>query len=80
MILPTATEDGLSSSMTNEEFRAIRLTVGLTQAQLAAVLGYSSHMRISDFERQMNPREIPFHVAMLMTAFESGYRTENWPR
>jgi transcriptional regulator with XRE-family HTH domain len=79
-LLLAGADDGLSSSgMQNTEFRKIREGLGLTQAQLADVLGYGSHMRISDFERATNPREIPLHVAMLMQAFESGYRPESWP-
>lgn len=61
-------------------FRAIRTKLGLSQAALASVLGYSSPMRISEFERATNPRAVPLHVAMLMEAFAAGYRTKDWPR
>lgn len=65
--------------MTTAQFRAIRQELGLSQAALARVLGYSSPMRISEFERATNPRPIPNHVAMLMQAFADGYRTKDWP-
>ncbi|CAN7600146.1 helix-turn-helix domain-containing protein [Bosea sp. LjRoot237] len=66
--------------MTPTQFRAIRTELGLSQAALAAVLGYGSPMRISEFERATNPRAVPLHVAMLMVAFQDGWRPENWPK
>lgn len=77
--LPKVTDDDLTSNMTGDEFRQIRVGLGLSQAALAKVLGYAHPIRVSEFERNINPREIPLHVAMLMKAFESGYRPENWP-
>ena len=65
--------------MNNEEFKKIRLRLGLTQAQLAAVLGYSIPMQVSELEREKNPKSVPRHVAMLMEAFDDGYRPKNWP-
>lgn len=65
--------------MTNNEFRAIRLKLGLTQAQLSRVLGYETALTVSTYERATNPRQIPQHVAMLMVAYRDGYRPENWP-
>lgn len=65
--------------MTNHEFRDIRLRLGFTQAQLAAFLGYGSPMRVSEFERERNPRNIPTHVAKLMEAYDEGYRPKDWP-
>lgn len=73
-------EDALSSSMTGEEFKEIREKLGLSQSELAKVLGYGATVRISEFERKTNPRPIPLHVAMLMEAFRSGYRPPNWPK
>lgn len=66
--------------MTNQEFREIRLRLGFTQAELAAFLGYGSAMRISEFERSTNPRKIPTHVALLMRAYDEGYRPKDWPK
>lgn len=65
--------------MTNEQFRSIRARVGLTQAQLARVLHYETALTISTYERDKNPRPIPTHVALLMEAYDAGYRPMNWP-
>lgn len=65
--------------MNNEEFRAIRRRLGLTQAQLAAVLLYPRAMQVSEIERPTNPRKVPRHVALLMKAYDDGYRPEGWP-
>lgn len=65
--------------MTNEEFRAIRQRLGLTQAQLSRVLRYETPLTISTYERAKNPRQIPTHVALLMVAYDEGYRPKDWP-
>lgn len=65
--------------MTNEEFRTIRKGLGITQAQLASVLGYDLALTISTYERTTNPRRIPHHVALLMVAYRDGYRPADWP-
>lgn len=66
--------------MDNETFRTLRRGLGLTQADLAEVLGYASPMSISAVERKSNPLPVPRHVAMLMHAFSSGYKPEGWPK
>lgn len=66
--------------MTASEFKEIRLRLGLTQAELAMVLGYSKPLTVSTYERATNPRPVPTHVAMLMKAYESGYRSPDWPK
>jgi len=65
--------------MTNHEFKAIRLRLGLTQAELARVLQYSTPLTISTYERATNPRPIPTHVALLLEAYRDGYRPADWP-
>lgn len=60
--------------MTPAEFRAIRLRLGMTQAELAAFLDYGSAVRISEFERATNPRPVPRLLAMVMQALDSGWR------
>lgn len=65
--------------MTNLQFRKIRHRLGLTQAQLAVVLGYEMPLTISTLERTTNPRPVPHHVALLMEAYDSGYRPKKWP-
>lgn len=63
--------------MTPAEFRAIRLRLGMTQAELAAFLGYGSSLRISEFERATNPRPVPRLLALVMQALDSGWRPTN---
>jgi transcriptional regulator with XRE-family HTH domain len=64
--------------MSNEEFKGIRKRLGFNQAGLAALLGYGSAVRISEFERSTNPVAVPRLVAMLMTAMdETGWRPKN---
>lgn len=65
--------------MTNHEFRAIRQRLGLTQAQLAAVVGYDMALSISTLERATNPRQVPELLARLMRAYDAGYRPDDWP-
>jgi len=65
--------------MTPATFRSIRLRLGLTQAELSRVLHYDTALTISSYERATNPRNIPTHVALLMEAYDSGYRPKNWP-
>ena len=50
--------------MTPAEARELRGE--FTQAQWAAILGYKSAMRVSEFERPTNPLPIPLHVAFVM--------------
>lgn len=66
--------------MTNTEFRAIRQRLGLTQAQLSQVLQYATALTVSTYEREKNPRQIPTHVALLMHAYDEGYRPKDWPK
>lgn len=54
--------------MTGGEFKAIRKKLDLTQAELANMLGYSTAVRISEFERATNPVPVPRLVALLMMA------------
>lgn len=65
--------------MTNREFRAIRLRLGLTQSLLAPLLELGSALRVSEYERETNPRDIPAITARLLTAYDEGYRPKDWP-
>ncbi|MEY9198705.1 transcriptional regulator with XRE-family HTH domain [Sinorhizobium fredii] len=65
--------------MDNNEFRAIRQRLGLTQAQLATVLLYPRATQVSEIERPTNPKPVPRHVALLMRAYDEGYRPKDWP-
>jgi len=63
--------------MTPADFRAARLKLCLTQAQLARVLGYSAKPRVSEIERgatQPGPA-----VLRLLQAYLDGYRPQDWP-
>ena len=58
------------------EFRAIRKDLGLTQTELAAVMGYSSQPVISAIE---NGGSVPALPERLIRAYEDGYRPDDWP-
>ncbi len=61
--------------MTGEEFKVIRKRLGFNQAELAALLGYGSAVRVSEFERSTNPVSVPRLVALVMMAMdETGWR------
>lgn len=62
--------------VTPTTFRAIRLRLGFTQAELAAFLDYGHAVRISEFERPTNPRPVPRLLALVMHALDSGWRPE----
>jgi transcriptional regulator with XRE-family HTH domain len=66
--------------MTNDEFKSIREQLGLTQVELAGVLGYAKALQISSYERHTNPRAVPSLLALLLTAYAEGYRPANWPK
>ncbi|MFU0504133.1 helix-turn-helix domain-containing protein [Pseudaminobacter sp. NGMCC 1.201702] len=70
----------IQAIMTSQEFKLIRTRLGLTQAELASVLGYASALQISSYERATNPRPVPQLLALLMKAYDEGYRPRNWPR
>ena len=62
--------------MTPAKFRELRRKLGLTQDQLAAVMGYGSQSRISEVE---GGETVPAKAARLMLAYASGYRPDDWP-
>lgn len=63
--------------MTPTDFRAARKQLGLTQAELAPLLGYADKSRISEIERgAMQPGAA---VVLLLRAYLAGYRPEAWP-
>lgn len=66
--------------MTGAEFKAIRAALGLTQVQLAAVLGFNQRSYLAAFEGSTkSSREIPPLVERLMIAYRDGYRPKGWP-
>jgi len=62
--------------MTPTEFHAIRKQLGLTQAQLAPLLGYGAAPRVSAIE---SGPKVPKQAALLMEAYRTGYRPKHWP-
>ena len=63
--------------MTPETFKEVREALGLTQAEVADLLGYGHPSRISEIE---NGRRKPGDtVLLLLKAYRAGYRPENWP-
>ena len=77
--LPGVGRLSISACMTGEEFHEIRMKLGLSQSAIAKVLGYSTAMTISSYERHAARHEVPHQVALLMKAFDAGYRPDNWP-
>ena len=63
---------------TPEEVRAARFALGLTQAQLAALLGYGDVARVSELER--GERRPGPAVERLLRAYLDGYRPADWPK
>ena len=59
--------------MPGDEFKLIRLKLGMSQSKLAAVLGYRSPMRVSELERATNPLPVPWMVGQLMRAMAEGF-------
>jgi len=62
--------------MTSTEFRTARKQLGLTQAELAAVMGYHAQPAISDIE---NGGTVPAQAARLILAYMRGDRPDDWP-
>jgi transcriptional regulator with XRE-family HTH domain len=67
----------MREQMTPLEILRARLTLGLTQAELAPLLGYSDVARVSELER--GARKPGAAVVRLLHAYLDGYRPENWP-
>jgi DNA-binding transcriptional regulator YiaG len=65
--------------MTPDEFKTIRRTLGLTQPELARVLGYASRNGVAILESAASGRVASAQVERLMRAYEAGYRPSDWP-
>ena len=63
--------------MTPAEIAAARATLGLTQAQLAGVMGLRGSATVSDWERGAKPAN-PQNIRLLQ-AYLDGYRPPDWP-
>jgi DNA-binding transcriptional regulator YiaG len=63
--------------MTAAEFKAARQTLGLTQVQIAPMLGLGAASRVSEIEAG---KKVPKQAGLLMQAYIDGYRPTDWPR
>jgi len=63
--------------MTPATFKQARQSLGLTQSQIAPLLGYGDKTRISELER--GTREPGAAVVLLLRAYLAGYRPDDWP-
>ena len=63
-------------TMTPEALKALRISLGLDQTQMANALGYSRAAQISDLERGKLP--ITTQTALLAEAYASGWRPASW--
>lgn len=59
------------------EFKEGREKLGLTQGELAVVMGYGDKARVSEIERGV--RSPSAAASRLLQAYLSGYRPEDWP-
>lgn len=63
--------------MTPANILQARQSLGLTQAQLAPLLGYAATPRISELET--GNRKPGAAVVLLLRAYLAGYRPDDWP-
>ena len=63
--------------MTPAQLQQARSNLGLTQQQLAKMLGYGLYSRISELEGGRT--QITDQCARLMQAYVDGYRPGDWP-
>lgn len=63
--------------MTPAALRQARATLGLTQTQMAAMLG----RKLRNYQQwEGDDRRIDEAAARLLTAYLDGYRPEDWPK
>ena len=63
--------------MTPAEIRQARVTLGLTPAEIAPLLGYGAASRISEIET--GARNPSAAALRLLHAYLDGYRPPDWP-
>jgi DNA-binding transcriptional regulator YiaG len=63
--------------MTPAEIRTARESLGLDQAQMAPLLGYTAQPRVSELERGV--RTPSDAVLRLLRSYLDGYRPPDWP-
>lgn len=64
-------------TMNGQQIKTYRKQLGLTQAQLAALMGYSNKTYVSQIETGV--RDMSEQGQRLLKAYISGYRPEDWP-
>jgi DNA-binding transcriptional regulator YiaG len=67
----------MGEAMTPYEIREARRQLGLSQAELAPLLGYGDVARVSEIERGV--RQPNAAVIRLLCAYLDGYRPQDWP-
>ena len=65
--------------MTPEMMREARNSLGLTQAQMAAMLGYEHAQSYARMERLSQTRKPSTATVRLLQAYLDGYRPKDWP-
>jgi len=63
--------------MTPADIQQVRQSLGLTQAQLAPLLGSAATSRVSEIERGIERPGAA--VLLLLRAYLAGYRPDGWP-
>jgi transcriptional regulator with XRE-family HTH domain len=63
--------------MAPDEIKHARKVLGLTQAQMAMVMGYADKTRISHIEA--GREKISRQAELLLRAYLDGYRPDGWP-
>lgn len=63
--------------MNAEQIKHARSNLGLTQSQMAKLLGYGAVARISEIEN--GSRDPGISVVRLLQAYMEGYRPDDWP-
>jgi transcriptional regulator with XRE-family HTH domain len=64
--------------MTPAGFKQARQSLGLTQEQIAPLLGYADKSRVSEVERGVQAPGAA--VVRLMQTYVDGYRPADWPK
>ena len=64
--------------MTPAEIRQARVTLGLTPAEIAPLLGYGAASRI--YEIESGARNPSAAALRLLRAYLDGYRAPDWPK
>jgi transcriptional regulator with XRE-family HTH domain len=64
--------DQLQNPMSGDAVKAMRIELGLTQTEMARLLGYASYMRVSELENGRS--KVPLRVRLIVNALQQGWR------